>query len=300
MTDPQTPPRADGRAPALSEISFEPIEDAGAAAPPLGAPAPELLATARPPRAVDRKAAAALGAVLALAVVGGFGVWAKGWIGDAARSARTVYWQAKDPAPGADAPTPPAVSLGDLGDRLLPVPDHYRPGPDLGERSNYFTVPGAKAAQLMKESNRNLAADRREESDKMIDQLKLKGQAGRTFRDESGDRVVEISITQADPQAVSQFGEFTKKLLEFLGDDREAPKVEGYPDAKCSLRAIGDGEKNDEGEKREPLESVLCTASQGDFLISFHAYGPKPFNAGEEVKLFRRQLDRLKSPGESA
>ncbi|WP_330331713.1 hypothetical protein OHS33_19660 [Streptomyces sp. NBC_00536] len=294
MTEPQTPGSA------LSEIILDTPEDAA----PQGAREPrephELLATAKPPRTVNRKAVAAVGAVVALAAVGGFGVWAKGWIADAPRTARTVYWQTADPAPAEAPPTPPVVSLGDLGDRLIPVPDHYKPGPDQGEHSNYFTVPGAKAAQLMKENNRNLPADRRAESDKMVDQLKLKGQAGRSFRGENGDQVVEISITQADPQAVKTFGEFSKKLMEIIGDDRQAPKVEGYPEAKCALHAIGEGDKNNDGEKKEPLESVLCAASQGDFLITFHAYGAKPFKADDEVKLFRTQLDRLKSPGESA
>ncbi|MFI5985322.1 hypothetical protein ACIBEA_31250 [Streptomyces sp. NPDC051555] len=296
MTEPRKP------APALSEITLdEPDPDYGV---PAGTPehpfAEEQLASARPPRAVNRAAVAAVGTAVALAAVAGFGIWAKGWIADADRTSTTVYWQAQDPAPQAAAPTPPIVSLGELGDRLIEVPEHYRPGPDLGEHSNFFTVPGAKAAQLMKENNGSLPADRRAESNKMIDGLKLKGQAGRTFRNESGDAVVEISLTQADPQAVKQFGEFTTKLLELIGDDRQAPKVEGYPEAKCALRSVGDDGKNDEGEKKEPLESVLCAASQGDFLISFHAYGGKPFDAAAEVKLFRTQLDHLKSPGESA
>ncbi|MDJ0384084.1 hypothetical protein [Streptomyces sp. G-G2] len=292
MTAPQTP--APG--PALSEISLDVPEGDGV---PSAASPNELLATAKPPRAVNRKAAAAIGAVLALAVVGSFGVWAKGWIADADRTTPTVYWQAVEPAPATASPTRPVVSLGALGDRMLPVPEGYLPGPDLDGHSDFFTVPGAKAAQLMKENNRNLPASRRAESDKLVDQLKLKGQAGRSLRSGNGDRVVEIQITQADPQAVEQLGDFTKKLVEFLGDDRKAPKVEGYPEAKCALRAVGEEEKNDKGDKRNPLESVVCVASQGDFLISFHAYGVPPFNADEEVKLFRKQLDRVKSPGES-
>ncbi|MET9699820.1 hypothetical protein ABZY31_23245 [Streptomyces sp. NPDC006529] len=291
MTEPRTP--APGTA--LSGITLD--EPTGATGP--DAPS-ELLATARPPRAVNRKAAAAVGAALALAAVAGFGVWANGWIADADRTAPTVYWQTKDPAPAAASPTPPAVSLGELGDRLIPVPEHYRPGPDQGEHGNYFTVPGAKAAGQMKENNRSLPADRRAESDRMVDQLKLKGLAGRTFRDDSGDEIVEIAITQADPQAVKTFGEFTKKLMEIIGDGRQAPKVDGYPEAKCALRSVGEGGTDEDGEKKEPLESVLCAASQGDFLITFHAYGTKPFDIDAQVKLFRTQLDRVKSPGESA
>lgn len=50
----------------------------------------------------------------------------------------------------------------------------------------------------------------------MLAGLKLKGLAGRGYTGRHGDLVVEVSIMQADPQALGTFSEITKKLLEFM------------------------------------------------------------------------------------
>ncbi|MFD3326351.1 hypothetical protein [Streptomyces sp. NPDC058701] len=269
-----------------------------------GTPAPEAPlpgASAAQPEAASvaavaprrRRKAAFTAAGLAAAVLVGGGVWAASAIADADRTAPTAYWVPAGEK--TEEPEGPArVPANALSGKLLPEPNGFTTGPDLAGDGNNFFVSGEKAVEGFKEARDGLSSTERKKRDDMLAGLKLKGLAGRSYTKGSGDLVAEVRIMQADPQAVGGFSEVTKKLMELRGADRAAPKVDGHPDATCWMLPVGE-------EKKEKIDSLYCVAVQGDVMVNFRAFGPKPsFSATEAVGLLKNQLNHLKSPGESA
>ncbi|WP_411101619.1 hypothetical protein [Streptomyces sp. cmx-4-9] len=252
-----------------------------------GAPAP-----VEPPRRSRRKALTLVAAGVAAAVLAGGGIWAAAAMEDADRTAPTAYWvpvgeRVKTPDDPAEVPA------NALTGRLLPLPGGYVYGPDLGADGNNFHLSGEKAVEGFKEARNGLSRSERKKRDDMLAELKLKGLAGRSYAQVSGEMIAEVRVMQADPQALGSFSEVSKKLLGLTGDGRDAPKVDGFPDAKCSLLAVGE-------EKKEKIDSVYCVAVEGDVMVNFRAYGPKPgFAPADAVAFFKNQLSHLKSPGES-
>ncbi|MFF4320535.1 hypothetical protein [Streptomyces sp. NPDC001568] len=284
MTEPTNDTTTDPAAPAAS-----------AAAPAATAPGPVPVAPAAPaaPTGSRVKAGPLVVGVLSLAVLVGSGVWASATVEDADRTAPTAYWAAAGEEPQ-KAPEPPSVPENAVSAKLLPVPSSYELGPDFGVEGNDFVVSGDKAVEGLKEIRKGLSTSERKKRDEMLAELDLKGQAGRTYTKWAGNLTVEVRIMQADPKAVNSFAGASKTFLEIVGDKREAPKVEGYPDAKCALLAVGE-------EKKEKIESMYCVAVEGDVMVDFRAYGPKSgFYATDAVDFLKNQLRHLKSPGESA
>ncbi|MEU8432521.1 hypothetical protein AB0F18_06335 [Streptomyces sp. NPDC029216] len=267
MTEPQTEPQAEPQAVA-DEASESPAPAAG-----------------------RRKKVLLSAAAVAAALLVGGGVWAASALADADRTAPTAYWvEAGGKLPEAEHPAP--VPGNDLTSKLLPAPSGFEPGPDLPGDGNDFYVSGEKAVEGFKEARKGLSGSERKKRDEMLADLKLKGLAGRSYA--STGMVVEIRLMQADPKAVGVFADVSKKMLAVIGDDRDAPTVDGYPDAKCTRMSVGD-------EKKGAVDSFYCVAVQGDVMVNFRAYGPQTagLSKTEATSLLRNQLSRLKSPGES-
>lgn len=258
--------------------------EAGAGA---GAPAP-----VAPARGGSRRTLALVAAGVAAAVLVGGGVWGAAAVADADRTAPTRYWAADDERL-TKPEEPAAVPPNELSGKLMPVPSNFFPGPDLADDGNNFFVSGENAVQGFKDSGKGLSSTERKKRDEALAELKLKGLAGRSYTEKGGALVLEVRIMQADPQAVEKFAEVSKKLIDLMGDGRDAPRVNDFPDAKCSLLAIGE-------EKKEKIDSLECVTVQGDVLVNFRAYGPKPFRTVKAVEYFKNQLNHMKSPGESA
>ncbi|MEV6577584.1 hypothetical protein AB0M92_05365 [Streptomyces sp. NPDC051582] len=269
-------------------------QDAVVETAPAAAPGATLAAA---PRARSRRTVTLVAGGLAVALLAGGALWAAGRIAGADRTAPTRYWIAAgvDPLP-TDAPDPaPTVPPNELTGKLLPMPSGFEPGPDIAVDGNDFYVSGERAVQAQKDVRSGLSGDQRAERDKALADLKLKGMAGRSYYERRESRAMEIRLTQADPQALAKFSEFSKKLLELTGDDRDAPKIEGFPDARCALQALGKAKL----EEQHKIDTIDCVALQGDVLVAFRMYGPRPFAANEAAALFKQQLSHLKSPGES-
>ncbi|GAA0301741.1 hypothetical protein GCM10010302_45250 [Streptomyces polychromogenes] len=246
-----------------------------------------------------RKTVALAAAAVATAALVGAGFWASSAVAGADRSAPTAYW-VPDGASLPDRPVPGQVPGNALSSKLIPAPPGYRPGPDLASDGNDYAVSGERALEGFKEARTGLSASERKKRDDMLAQLKLKGVAGRTFAKDTGTLVVEVQLMQADPKALDSFSQVSGKLLEFAGDGREAPKVDGYPDARCALAAVADEEKDKKDKKDEGIDSLSCVAVQGDVMVEFQAYGPKNvFSGSDAAAIFKNQLNHLKSPGES-
>ncbi|MFD7082543.1 hypothetical protein [Streptomyces sp. NPDC059918] len=249
------------------------------------------------PRARRRRTVTLIAGGLAVVLVAGGALWGADRIAGADRTAPTRYWieAGVDPLP-TGAPEPdPTVPPNELTGKLLPMPSGFELGPDIDVDGNDFYVSGERALLALKDGHSGLSGDQRAERDKGLAELKLKGMAGRSYFDRSTNRVMEIRLTQADPRALAKFSEFSKKLLELIGDDRDAPKIEGFPDAKCALQALGKAKL----EEQHKIDTIDCVALQGDVLVAFRMYRSRPFAANEAAVLFKQQLSHLKSPGES-
>ncbi|MEU7724462.1 hypothetical protein AB0B78_04300 [Streptomyces sp. NPDC040724] len=252
------------------------------------------LQEAAPARKANRKAVRLVAAAVGAVVLAGGGLWAAAALGDADRTAPTRYWLAAD-APIAEPGEAPSVPGNELQGKLLPVPENYWLGPDIDAEGNNYFISGDRALQIAKEDRTGLSGDERAERDKALAGLKLKGVAGRSYttRHGAGASVVEIQLTQADPQQLAQFGEFAKKIVSLVDADGKAPKVDGFPDAKCMLSPLV-------REKDEKIDALDCLAVQGDVMVSFRVYGSGDFLPNDAAALFKEQLNHLKSPGESA
>ncbi|MCX5406253.1 hypothetical protein OHA37_20555 [Streptomyces sp. NBC_00335] len=261
-----------------------------AADPQSSAPVEAAAVPAR--RKTSRKALALTAAGAAVAVFLGGGVWAAAAIEDADREAPTAYWVPLGERMGV-LPTPEAVPGNSLSGKLLPVTGDLRLGTDLGADGSDFVVSGEQAVEALRETRNGLTSSQRKDRDKLLAEMKLKGLAGRSYIHTNTIWYAEVRIMQADPKALDSFSRITKKVLEYTGDGREAPKVDGFPAAKCALEAIGE-------KGKEKIDSLDCVAVEGDVMVTFHSYGPKPFPTSEVVEFFKNQLSHLKSPGESA
>ncbi|WP_406317482.1 hypothetical protein [Streptomyces sp. NBC_00118] len=212
------------------------------------------------------------------------------------RSAPTTVWakpkEQKQAKPGR------AKAQG-LSARLLPVPEAYRPGPDIDEYGNDKTLTGGEAAARLKRGTRNLPSRQREAQDKAIDKLKLRGMAMRSYQlsgsigfgmdDNQKSLVVEMQLAQMqNRRAGRQLKEFRSEFLRSVGVFPKGPKVKGHRNADCFLAPK---------DRKGKLAMVLCSAYEDDVLVTATGYGPRPLNTAEVADLLAQQLDRLTSQG---
>lgn len=252
-------------------------------------PAPTPAEAVAAPR---RRTRAYVAAGIAVAVLAAGGIGAAWALDGADRTADTRYWSTEGVSPrGPEVPA--AVPSNGLAARLLPVPGSHLPGPDLGKDGNDFFVSGDSAVQTFKDARKGLSDSQRKKRDDALAELKLKGRAGRSYTEVTGRSVVEIRLMQADPKFLGQTSEVFKKLMDAVSEGRETPKVDGFPDAKCAVVTLG------EDDQKDRIDFLECVALQDDVLVGFRAYGPQPFSSADAVKFFRKQLNHLKSPGES-
>ncbi|WP_327263181.1 hypothetical protein OG444_18170 [Streptomyces sp. NBC_01232] len=291
VPEPAVAPAVVPEAVAAEPIAPEPVVPEAAVAPVV---APEAVQEPAPARRANRRTVRLVAAAVGAVVLVGAGLGAAAALGDADRTAPTRYWLAED-APVAEAGEAPSVPANELQSKLLPLPKDYWLGPDVDAEGNNYFISGERALQIAKEDHTGLSGDERAERDKALSGLKLKGVAGRSYarRHGAGASVVEIQLMQADPQQLAQFGEFSKKILSLVDADGKAPKVDGFPDAKCMLTPLI-------REKDEKIDALDCLAVQGDVMVSFRVYGSGDFLPNDAAALFKEQLNHLKSPGESA
>nr|WP_203615866.1 hypothetical protein [Streptomyces sp. SID13726] len=178
--------------------------------------------------------------------------------------------------------------------------DGWSRGPDIGEYGYDAQLSGAQATALRKESLSGLPRTQRKALEKRIDKQRLTGVAMRSYvsteelssvyTDQAS--TVTIELTQLDNKAaVRGITEFQDEFFDALGDVlREGPRVEGHKDARCYLLPTDSDEK---------LDSMFCSAHQGNVLVSLTADSAKPMQKTGIAMLLREQLDRIAEPGES-
>ncbi|WP_323178287.1 hypothetical protein [Streptomyces sp. NBC_00620] len=267
---------------------FGPVE-------PVPEPVPEVLDSApespepapgKKPVRWGRIAAVAGSVVLLGAVVAGAG-YTVVTVGDADRDAGAPTWTfpkaAKD-----DAKTAKAAS--GLAAMLVPYDtDGWTRGPDIAEYGSDASLSGAQAAALRKKALSDLPRSERRQLEKEIDKQRTKGMAMRSYAD--GVSTVSIVLAQMeDKKAVRGMSTFQNEFFDALGTSRKGPKIEGYKNAECFLPDTDSDEK---------LDMMVCSAYQGDVLVSATAYGVKPLDTKGVAALLREQLDRIAEPGEA-
>ncbi|WP_405931877.1 hypothetical protein [Streptomyces sp. NBC_00827] len=261
---------------------------------------PESAAEAAPAKKRVRRGriAAIAGSVLLVgAVVGGAG-YTVVTVQDADRDAGAPTWKfpkaAKD-----DAKTAKAAS--GLAAMLVPYDGtSWSRGPDIAEFGADVSLSGGQATALRKESLRDLPRSQRRELEKQIDKEPTKGMAMRSYlhTEDGTDSVlasdsvytVTIVLAQMDKSAVRDLSTFQNELLDALDIFRKGPKIEGHKNAQCFLPPK---------DAEEKLEMMVCSAYQGDVLVSATAYGVKPLDTKGVAALLREQLDRIAEPGEA-
>ncbi|MFJ8012531.1 hypothetical protein [Streptomyces sp. NPDC096339] len=259
----------------------------------------ELLASVRPPRETNRKAVSLIAAGLGAAVLAGGGFWASARLDAADRTAEARYWTPAGRSSASESKPAPTVPPNELVAKLLPMEFGDALGPDMGGEGNNFYVSGERALHTLRDSGSGLSGGERADRDKALAGLKLKGLAGRSFFTQRERVVTEVELMQADPKALAGLSEVNKKLLDVLekvSGKRQAPAVDGFPQAKCVLFDVVD--PRPEREEKTKLDSLECLAVEGDVLVSFRTYG-YVISVDSSVALFKKQLNHLKSPGES-
>uniref|UniRef100_A0AAU2V4V6 Uncharacterized protein n=1 Tax=Streptomyces sp. NBC_00003 TaxID=2903608 RepID=A0AAU2V4V6_9ACTN len=248
---------------------------------------PDVTATPVPSRRARRLGPLVAGAVALLVVAGG-AVWAVGALGDAPRTAPTVVWA--DPSGAATAtPKAGAAPRAGLGGKLLPLPSGYELGPDIGEFGNDSVLGAQQAVAMLKEGGRGLPAGEREKNDKAVDTLKVQGVALRSYTD--SHFVTEMRLSQMEnTQAIKKLNAFQSEFAQSLKALRAGPKIDGHANAVCFLLPKSDKLK---------LDAMFCNAYEGDVMVSTYTYAAAPLDTGAAAGLLRKQLDLIKSPGES-
>lgn len=266
-----------------------PVESVEPAAPVDAVPDAVPAAEKRRPR--RGRVAAVAGSVLLLgAVIGGAG-YTVVTVQDADRNPGAPSWRfPKDAAEAKKAKAPSG-----LRGTLVPFgPDGWDRGPDIGEFGSDTELSGRQATALRKESLRGLPRSERRQLEKRIDKQHIKGMAMRSYvstMNAGGDVTVNIVLSQmGDRDAVKGIATFQNEFLNALKIFRKGPAVQGYKKAKCFLNPRSADEK---------LDTMVCSAYQGEVLVSLTAHAVRPLDSVSVATLLREQLNRIAEPGEA-
>jgi hypothetical protein len=255
-------------------------------------------APAKKPVRRGRIAAIAGSVLLAGAVIGGAG-YTVVTVQDADRDAGAPTWKfpkaAKDDAKAAKA-------ASGLAAMLVPYDDiSWSRGPDIAEFGADVSLSGGQATALRKESLRDLPRSQRRELEKQVDKEPTKGMVMRSYLHAesatdsvlASDSVYTVSIVLAqmkDQATVRDMSTFQNDFLDAVDIFRKGPEIEGHKNAKCFLPPK---------EADSELDMMVCSAYQGDVLVSATASGVKPLDTKGVATLLREQLDRIAEPGEA-
>lgn len=185
-----------------------------------------------------------------------------------------------------------------LAGMLLPYDDGYTQGPDLAEFGADAELSGRQAAALRKEALSDLPRTQRRELAKRIDDEHIKGMVMRSYlRSDSYTVYKKQSFTasvvlsqMANQRTVREISTAQNSLFGALGIFRKGPKIEGHKNAGCFLPPKDSAEK---------LDVMICSAYEGDVLVSATVSGVRPLDGPGVARFLAAQLDRITDPGEA-
>ncbi|WP_234426087.1 hypothetical protein [Streptomyces kebangsaanensis] len=244
-----------------------------------------------------RRAGVIAGCVVLLAALAGGTAFTAKTVRDADRDPGKPVWRLPE---AAESEQPEPTGLKGM---LLPYGESgYGPGPDLGRFGADAELSGAQATALHKESLRNLPRSQRRLMEKKIDKQHITGMVMRSYvsllnpgqysaMDAEDAFVVDIVLSRMESRGtVRSIASFQQEFLDAMKIFRAGPRVEGHKNARCFLPPASSKEK---------LDLVICSAYQGDVLVSATAYGAKPLDREAVARMLRVQLDRIKDPGKA-
>ncbi|MFJ7960039.1 hypothetical protein ACIQ62_27500 [Streptomyces sp. NPDC096319] len=245
----------------------------------------------------------ALTGVLVLGVVGGGVAYTAVTVDGADRSAPTVAWA--EPSSTA-TPADPAAGIArgrastPLSKLLLPVPEGYALGADIAGYGNDDELETRRAAALLKQTGRGFYGKKRRAYEKEVDRLGIQGMAMRSYASEDSTFQAEVLILRMkDRKRVREFFQTRKRMSEVL-ELRKGPKIKEY--AKNSACYLGpEPEKPEQrgDEERTPdLQAMICSAYDGEVMVTVTAFGAAPFDQKAVAGLVEKQLRHIASPGE--
>jgi hypothetical protein len=237
-----------------------------------------------------------LSGVLVLGVAGG-ATYTGVTVTNADRLAPTVFWEeppaaGKDPAAGATRQGRSSTPLSKL---LLPAPEGYRLGPDVGRYGNDSEVTGDDATALMKESGKGLSGKKRRDFDRRIEKLGIKGIAVRSYVSDDSSLLFNVQVQHMkDQRAGRELVAIQRDLASFLRLGK-GPKIEDHKNAFCHMLPKAKGKSKDADSA---LDGMVCSAYEGEYFVSVDAAGSGSMDRSEIAELLKKQLDHIKSPGE--
>ncbi|MEV1085585.1 hypothetical protein AB0I98_46470 [Streptomyces sp. NPDC050211] len=276
-------------------VQNEPVQSAPAveSGPPgeVSAPPP-----AKKPFLRGRIAAVTGSLVVAGALVTGVGYTAV-TVKDADRAAGAPVWT----FPKTTAGDEKAATAKGLAGLLVPygTTGSWTRGPDLGEFGSDAELGGAQATALRKEALADLPRTQRRQLEKEIDRQRVKGMAMRSYLNQEpythseNLNVYAVSIVLAQMEsraAVRDLATYQNEFLDALDIFRKGPEVKGHKNAHCFLPPEDDD---------TDLDTMYCSAYQGDVLVTATADGVKPLDTKGVAMLLAEQLDRIAEPGEA-
>ncbi|WP_206324727.1 MULTISPECIES: hypothetical protein [unclassified Streptomyces] len=274
----------------------EPVtQDAPATVAEAGAPAPK----ARK-RGVGRVLLrVVLPSVVVLGLIGGGVTYTALTIDSADRTAPTRLWE--HPAKGAQTKDPAAGPFRGRTDTalsrlLLPLPEGYVFGPDMGLYGNDGELGAAEAVALVKQAGKGLSGKKRRAFEKEVDKLGIQGIGVRSFADPAHGVIVNFRVEQVkDKKRIKNSYRLRKEVLDFLKFPK-GPQVKGHKNAVCYMAPADDS--LDKEERELALEEMICLGYDSEVSVTMTAAGVKPFDKARVAKLMAQQLDHIASPGE--
>ncbi|GCB48104.1 hypothetical protein [Streptomyces sp. NL15-2K] len=246
--------------------------------------------------ALRRRIATITGSLLlAAAVTAGVG-YTVVTVNDADRDAGAPVWK----FPKTTAEDAKATAAKGLAGLLVPYgTDGWTRGPDLAEFGSDAQLSGAQATALRKEALSDLPRTQRRQLEKEIDRQRVTGMAMRSYfnadpsslSENEGIYTVSITLAQMESRAaVKDIATFQKEFLDALDILRKGPEIKGHKNAECFLPPKG---------ADTDLDTMFCSAYQGDVLITATADGVEPLDTKGVAMLLSEQLDRIAEPGEA-
>ncbi|PGH49172.1 hypothetical protein CRI70_19150 [Streptomyces sp. Ru87] len=219
-------------------------------------------------------------------------------LGQADRSAPTTVWAEPKAQQKKQKKAKPSSGGSDLAERLLPMPDGFIPGPDIGAFGHDSVVTGEDAIAQIKAARHDLSGAQRRAYGKSIDKLRVKGLAQRSYAggwepggQEAGGFVAGIQLVQMENRkALRDLSRVHAELDELLDGHEDGPRIKGHENAACFRLPAPEGEHR--------VGGMTCTAYEGDLLVTMSVTGPEPLAADAAAALLEEQLDHIASPGE--
>lgn len=174
---------------------------------------------------------------------------------------------------------------GSLFAYLLPTPDSWALGPDVGTVGNNDYVSAGQIDKKLQNSLLDVPKSDLSSTESTLADLHLQGIAVRSMVDLTTSLQVDVQLLQLDPKAASADQKALSALVSSWGW-RQGASVPGYGAAACVLPP---------GLGSDTLDAMICIASYGDVEVIVQSEGPVPLDQNTTVRMLAQQLDRLKS-----